>query len=249
MKEFNLLVASAGALTMAQPALAQSAADATEGAAEAVAEAAADAVRGSAAPPPIKIVPIESDHRSSGKSRRPKLQNRSRGWIVQADYPISSWNADEEGTVRYNVSVDATGNATGCEVAESSGFAALDEAICPLVFERAEFFPASNEDGEDVAGVFEGRHSWRKKEPDMPQMRVVFQYFHSAKGVTTDCDILSIEGDISERMQAQIERDRERGRLCPGPKARPGAPYRDENGVPVAKRVTATINVVLEDLE
>ncbi len=244
MKNISFVLAGA-TFVVVPPVMAQSAEETAEAAADAVAEAAEATDLYVVPPPPVTVRPSEPRDRSS----RPRLQNRNRGWIVQADYPISAWNADQEGSVGYDVSVDVTGKVTGCEVTESSGFAALDDAICPLVFERAEFLPALDAEGVDVAGVFEGRHRWRKKEPEAPEMRVVFQYLHDASGVTKDCELLSIEGNPPKRMLEDIEKARERGSVCPETKGRPGTPYRDENGVPVAKRVTLSLDIKVEDPE
>ncbi len=222
-------------------------------------EAAGDrAVDAMEQPPTMSVPPIPRPPRigiASGngaqedKGTKAFPETRASNWITQADYPATAWVANEEGRTEYDVTVSDLGKPTDCKISSSSGSAVLDEATCQLVLERAEFKPAISADGVQIEDVYQGSHFWRKKEPEMPQMRIVFQYLHTAEGVTTDCDILSIEGDIPEKMRADIERDRERGRLCSGSIGRPGIPYRDEYGVPVAKRVTATINVVLEDPE
>ncbi|MEL6877891.1 MAG: hypothetical protein AAGL68_07315, partial [Pseudomonadota bacterium] len=61
-------------------------------------------------------------------------------------------------------------------------------------------------------------------------------------------EFISMDGYFPQKMLVVIVRDRARGRLCPGGRSNRGVPYRDEDGVPVAKRVTVTFDVQLEDV-
>ena len=224
---------------MASPAIAQDAND-TEATAEAV-EAAADAAAEAVA------VAIEAvDEYEQAFPRKPGL--RSWEMVRPLDYPIAAWRNDEEGFVAYSVEVDAAGKPTSCTVTESSGSKTLDDALCSIVMERGEFRPAMAGPDEPVAGTYQGYHEWRKREPDMPQMSVVFRYTHGADGQSTNCEFLKLE-DIPEKMRKEIERDIERGRLCRngGFGGSRGIPYRDQDGNPVAKIVTVKFDVQLED--
>lgn len=239
----------------AAPVFAQSK-EAAEGAAHAVTEAAADAAEAIAdpkpAPLPIQIQPAPPSgdigrplrKQRVKRPRDPRLKNFR--FINQADYPHSSWRANEEGTVGYDVKVDQEGKAVSCNVTETSGFVALDVATCTLVMERAEFRPAQNTEQENVSGAYQGSYRWVKREPELPQMSLIFQYTHDETGRSKDCKFLKME-DLPEKMREEIERDMKRGKLCPGPINQQGTPYRDENGVPVAKVVTAIVDIVLED--
>lgn len=167
--------------------------------------------------------------------------------LKPVDYPIEAWRNDEEGAVQYSVDVDAEGKATSCEVTKSSGSAILDAATCPIVMTRAEFRPAMAERDQPVVGSYSGYLHWRKREPEMPQMSLILRYHQDAQGNTTNCEFLKME-NMPEGMRKDIERGLERGRACPGakPEGR-GVPYRDKDGNPVAKIVTATLDVKLED--
>jgi hypothetical protein len=220
----------------AAPVFAQSSDEVAKAAEEAVAAAMADM-------PSDAVVEI-AEERSNKRERPPRLRNYR--FIRPADYPVAAWQEDETGVVRYSVEVSATGEALSCEVTNGAELLRLASATCPLVMERAEFRPARNEEGEEVAGTFEGRHNWRKREPEMPEMTLVFQYVHDEKGVSSDCKFLKME-NLPERIRKDIERDKERGRLCSPARGQRGIPYRDENGVPVAKLVTMSVNVQLED--
>lgn len=249
-KKFKLTLAIC-AFMGAAPAFAQS-----EEAVEGAVEAASDAVEAVAdpvpAPPQIQVQPAPPvveiarplrDPRAK-RPRDPRLKKFQ--FINQADYPVASWQADEEGIVGYQVEVDAEGQPLSCKIIENSGYSALDDATCPLVMERAEFRPAQNIEREDVDGTYTGSQRWRKQEPEMPQMSIIFQYTHDEMGRSKDCKFLKME-DLPEKMRKDIERDKERGKLCPGPTTKQGIPYRDENGVPVAKLVTVSFDVVLEE--
>ncbi len=225
---------------IAAPSYAQS--EAVEGAVEAAAEAAEEMVEDATErPPAIQIPRIETVPRA----RSPRLKTFR--FIKPADYPVAAWQEDETGVVKYSVDVSADGKATNCEITEGAELTRLASATCALVMERAEFRAAKDEDNQDVAGTYEGRHNWRKREPELPQMSLIFQYTHDENGVSHDCEFLKME-NLPEKMRKDIERDKERGNLCKGAfGSGRGVPYRDENGVPIAKRVTVSMDVLLEE--
>lgn len=176
--------------------------------------------------------------------REPWLTNYT--FIKQVDYPIEAWQADEAGQIGYSVEVSAEGKPLSCEITDGIDLAILAAATCPLVMERAKFRPATDENGENVAATYLGSYRWRKREVEMPEMSIIFQYLHDAKGVSRECKFLKLE-NVPQEMRDDIERDKARGKLCPGPAGKQGVPYRDENGVPIAKLVTVNFDVSLED--
>ncbi len=160
----------------------------------------------------------------------------------QVDYPSASWVADEEGLVRYSVDIDAEGNPSDCVVVGSSGFPALDARTCEIVIERGTFEPAIDDDGNTIKSTFTEAHNWRKREPEFPgPVNVRVQFTIDESGETTDCEVLEISGVMSESMKRSFERE-----PCPGSRRNRG-PYRDENGVPVAKQVTVAFEIMVED--
>ncbi|MEO9463194.1 MAG: hypothetical protein ABJ242_10715 [Marinomonas sp.] len=229
-KVVSALALSAACIAAPSYAQSEGAAEAAEHAIEAAVEAAEAATTKGAA-----------------RYRGPRLRNYQ--FIKPADYPVAAWQSNEMGVVRYSVDVSAEGKPLGCTIIEDEELTrlpVLEPATCKLLIERAEFRPAKNKDKEDVAGTYEGRHNWRKREPELPQMSLIYQYTHGADGVSSDCEFLKKE-NLPKRMREDIERDEARGKLCSGPASNRGIPYRDENGVPIAKRVTVTMNVVLEE--
>lgn len=213
----------------------------TTGKSEAAAEAAADAVS------TIENVAevATSDYEVSADYPQPAYL-KSYNLIQPADYPIAAWQADETGRVGYTVEVSVEGKPISCTVTDGANLAILAAATCPLIMERADFTPAENEAGEPIASTYEGSHNWRKREPKLPQMALTFQYLHDENGVSKDCKFLRME-NLPEDMLRDIERDKERGRLCPGPAGTQGIPYRGENGVPIARLVTFTVDVTVEE--
>ena len=225
------------AVFIAAPSYAQS--EAAKDAMEAAAEAASDAAEGR--PPAVQAPRIPNTPRV----RPPRLKTYR--FINPADYPVDAWQDNETGVVGYKVDVSAEGRPSNCEVTEGSELKRLAPYTCTLVMERAEFRPARDENNEEVAGAFEGSHNWRKREPELPQMSLIFQYTHNEIGVSSDCKFLKME-NLPEKMRKDIEREKERGKLCKGAfGSGRGVPYRDENGVPIARRVTVTMDVVLEE--
>ncbi|MEM7701018.1 MAG: TonB family protein [Pseudomonadota bacterium] len=162
-----------------------------------------------------------------------------------ADYPAASWLAGEEGLVRFQIAVDAQGKPSRCSITESSGYAALDKTTCGLVMERGEFTAAANEAGEAVNGVYEGRHRWRKRDPEVPgSFRFKATFVVDEEGRSSQCVIEALEGSLPSGMEKSIERN-----PCPFGSRRNRIPYRDENGVPVAKNVVVEFSAKVSDFE
>ncbi|MBU1756515.1 MAG: energy transducer TonB [Alphaproteobacteria bacterium] len=70
---------------------------------------------------------------------------------IQQDYPVAALRSQEEGEVVMQVEVDETGRVNACEVTQSSGSVALDEAACEGMSAYARYQPALNENGEAIA--------------------------------------------------------------------------------------------------
>ncbi|MEL6878545.1 MAG: hypothetical protein AAGL68_10670, partial [Pseudomonadota bacterium] len=100
MKNISFVLAGA-TFIVTNPVLAQSAEEAAQEAMEAAAEAAEETRPVVAIPPPappaISVRPTARETARSEYPREPRPITRRRDWIKQADYPVSSWNAGEEG--------------------------------------------------------------------------------------------------------------------------------------------------------
>jgi TonB family protein len=88
-----------------------------------------------------------------------RLQRASLGsYFSSADYPSSSVENREQGTVRFWIEVSAQGRVTDCHIVQSSGSAALDTATCRVMRERARYTPARDANGRPVAS-YDGDYS------------------------------------------------------------------------------------------
>ncbi|MEM7688383.1 MAG: TonB family protein [Pseudomonadota bacterium] len=192
-----------------------------------------------------EISQAAKERRALREASTATLVNWRKAQPQQADYPPPSWLAGEEGLVVYDIAVDQAGKATRCEIRETSGHPALDDATCAAVMKRGEFQPAQNEAGEAAEGVYRGRHFWRKRTPEVPgTFRFKATFTVDEHGRPTDCVIDRAEGDLPFGLEENLAKN-----PCPfGARSRP-IPYRDENGVPVAKRVVVEFSARMSDAE
>jgi len=227
--------------TQAAEAAGEAAARAME-AATAVAEAAESAGDGF---PESEKIPSPLNGSSQ---RNPRPIDSHWDIIKQADYPISAWQNDEQGRTSYQLDITADGRVSGCMITQSSGSSTLDEATCQIMTERGQFEPGTNEAGEPVPSKFMGDHRWRKRDNDMPDFAVRIDFLMDEQGQPTQCSFEKLRGNFPPSFQRQVDRA-ERGDLCKMVPGRLGVPYRDENGVPVAKRVSITMDAQVTDPE
>jgi len=101
-------------------------------------------------PPPPRFTP---------KAARAK--GNMAGWVSDNDYPAADLRADHEGRTAYRLSIDTSGKVTNCTVTASSGWPGLDKATCDKITSRGKFEPATNSEGERVAGTFSAAVTWR----------------------------------------------------------------------------------------
>jgi len=107
-------------------------------------------------PPPPKKPPVGP----AFTPRQPQPRNEPAGWVRTTDYPARDIREGNEGTTRILLSVDAGGEVLDCRIARSSGHESLDEAACSAVKRRARFDPATNGEGEKVAGTYSNSIRW-----------------------------------------------------------------------------------------
>lgn len=105
------------------------------------------------------VVPSPPPPRFTPKAARAK--GAMSNWVTDNDYPTSDLRAGNEGRTAYRLSIDANGKVTNCTVTASSGFAGLDKTTCDKLTSRGKFEPATNADGERVAGTFSSAVTWR----------------------------------------------------------------------------------------
>ncbi|MBQ1499788.1 MAG: TonB family protein [Sphingomonas sp.] len=117
-------------------------------------------------------------------------------WVTEDDYPADALRYDEEGTVRFDLTVARDGAVGKCEIAQSSGSDALDATTCTLLTQRARF-------STPQAGLhYRGQITW-KLPPAVPEP---IAWSHSAAiirlagdGAVLGCEE-KYEGHVSEKI-------------------------------------------------
>jgi len=102
------------------------------------------------APPPPRFTP---------KGAVPKGNPGS--WATTDDYPSRALREEKEGVTRFTVQVGPDGRVTNCSVTGSSGTPELDDAACRAITRRARFTPATNGEGQPVAGSYSNSVRWQ----------------------------------------------------------------------------------------
>lgn len=102
------------------------------------------------APPPPRFTP---------KGATPKGNPGS--WATTDDYPSRALREEKEGVTRFTVQVSPEGRVTSCTVTGSSGTPELDDAACRAISRRARFSPATNGEGQPVAGSYSNSVRWQ----------------------------------------------------------------------------------------
>jgi TonB family protein len=93
-------------------------------------------------------------------------------YFADSDYPADALRRHEEGNVTFTLDVDEAGRVSACRITGSSGSAALDEATCRILRERARLTPALDGRGRPVADRLSSRIHWTlsaaQPEPEAP---------------------------------------------------------------------------------
>ena len=160
-------------------------------------------------------------------------------WVNTSDYPAGALRRENEGITSFRLTIDPQGRVSACLVTVSSGWAALDDATCRLISERARFSPATDRKGRAVEGTYSNRVRWvipkdqRNPQPGL----VVFSALVAPDGTVSDCRIEKAEGGATAEVKV--------GPLaaCPMPKVEHG--YTDADGSPVYKLFRRTIRTEL----
>lgn len=82
-------------------------------------------------------------------------------WVTNDDYPAAALRAEQQGLVRFRLSVDATGRVTDCTITGSSGSSLLDNTACSLLKRRARFNPAEDSNGNKIPAPYAGNFRWQ----------------------------------------------------------------------------------------
>jgi TonB family protein len=115
-----------------------------------------------------------------------------RSWFSPQSYPARALQEGAEGTVAFEVQVDARGRPGRCVVTSSSGHRSLDEGTCDIIRRRGRFRAAVGRDGSPVASTFASQVSWRTAVPAPHSYRAVIVDL-SAEGAPSQCRVEAME--------------------------------------------------------
>lgn len=117
---------------------------------------------------------------------QPKLRPLNRPeWITADDYPASALRNNEEGVVKFKLTVAGDGSVAHCDITASSGFADLDVATCTLIAQRARFkAPKPNM-------PYYGSVGW--KIPEVEPQPIAWVHAAAIIGISANDEILGCE--------------------------------------------------------
>jgi TonB family protein len=81
--------------------------------------------------------------------------------MTSDDYPTDSLLKNDEGVVRFAVTISPEGAPAACTIAQGSGSEFLDATTCSLVMARAHFKPAHDDKGQPITAVYRGNLRWQ----------------------------------------------------------------------------------------
>ena len=101
-----------------------------------------------------------SPHNPSFTPKAARAIGNPSNWASSNDYPSLDYRLNHEGIAHFSLSISATGQVDSCIVTQSSGWPGLDTATCKLLFARAHFTPANDENGARVTGSYASAIHW-----------------------------------------------------------------------------------------
>lgn len=164
-------------------------------------------------------------------------------WVTADDYPATSLRNAVEGTVGFKVTIGEDGVTKACEIFRSSGSAELDEQTCRLVKERAKFRPATDVNGNAMAGSYSNSVRWKLPtiEPEtVTPYKNTLTFTILENGHASECTVVS-EGNLPSAQRNQ-----------PTPcdvGVQMFKPFFDATGKPVSRRVRVATTVEFLDGE
>ncbi|MBS0482753.1 MAG: TonB family protein [Proteobacteria bacterium] len=82
-------------------------------------------------------------------------------WVTPNDYPASELRLEHSGVTRFRLGIGADGRVSDCTITASSGFPALDQAVCSRLTARARFDPAIDSTGARITDSYSSSVRWQ----------------------------------------------------------------------------------------
>jgi TonB family protein len=149
------------------------------------------------APPPTPSYTPPALAPLTGKARHAAPLGNPGAWATTDDYPLSAIRNEEAGVTSFKLTIGTDGKVTNCVITSSSGSAALDEATCRLVKERAMFTPALDRRGKPTEDHYFNRIRWVLPSGDVPDLESGMSDIEvdmGPSGRVEACRILAQEG-------------------------------------------------------
>lgn len=185
-------------------------------------------------------VPETGEDREATLLSDPEPIGSPGSWVNGEDYPASEVSKGIEGVTRFELQISEQGEVTSCTVTESSGSAVLDVTACEKIHSRAKFRPALDSKGDAITGRWRSAVRWILPEP---QTYRLLNFTHAvtveADGSLKDCTVQSDEA-LDNRLRSSMLNTCAAGVRV--------APFTDDYGNPVRKRVTLITRTTVEDL-
>lgn len=127
-------------------------------------------------------------------------------WFGPDQYPLDALRGQRQGRVVAAISVDLTGQATGCTIEVSSGTTSLDKTTCDIALAHAAFNPATDRRGKPITSVYKLPVSWVLPD-DIPPVdaknaplenTVEVQIVADEEGMGVSCRTISKTGDAPD---------------------------------------------------
>lgn len=160
-------------------------------------------------------------------------------WANSNDYPSRALREEQEGVTRFRLIVGADGRASHCEIRQSSGSRALDQATCTVIKRRARFNVALDDRGNPIEGNWSSSVRWQIPNGTPPRLSAIarLQKF-----------VVTAEGGLAKCGKGVPD--------YPPPGSDQSCdptlayvPFRDAKGQPVARQVTITTTRSIADAE
>lgn len=170
-------------------------------------------------------------------------------------YPAAARSAGVEGIVRMHLKIDPHGKVNDCAVTAGSGSDELDKAACDLMRSEGAFLPALDGAGKPTAATFAASFAWMLPSADTPgdaTPEAPMPFPLGEPGSATMSIVINVDGSASDCQFSGT------GKLAsPPPEISPCdifggasryAPFRDELGRPVARRIVFHTDLSVEDI-
>ena len=188
--------------------------------------------------------------------RGPEMQGTAWARILPSDFPQKALAEKRQGRVKFELAISPTGVVEGCKVLESSTHADLDAESCKIAKNKAKFGPALDVAGQATAGRVQTGLNWRIPglgltilPPEMAGERFVVSNRGPQAGSVSQSYTVNASGGLEDcNAQSTIEvKFMDFETLCELDIRM--KPYTDASGRPVARRITQTMTVEIEDVK